>query len=89
MMDEQSMGRRGWIVGIGLVVAAAIGLGAGYLIWGWPTNWYARDVTNLPAGPEDDLIRYGHALDHRHGEPYRQRTPPIRKCASPATTSLA
>jgi thiosulfate dehydrogenase len=29
---------------------------------GWPTNWYARDVTNLPASPENDIIRNGHSL---------------------------
>ena len=50
------------MIGIALVVALAAGLGAGYLIWGWPTNWYARDVTNLPASPENDVIRYGHSL---------------------------
>lgn len=51
---------RGWMVAFGL--AFAIGVGAGYLIWGWPTNWYARDVTKVPPGPEGDLIRYGHDL---------------------------
>ena len=56
------MKHRGWMVGIALVVALAAGLGAGYLLWGWPTNWYARDVTNLPASPENDIIRYGHSL---------------------------
>jgi len=50
------------MIGIALVVALAAGLGAGYLLWGWPTNWYARDVTNLPASPENDVIRYGHSL---------------------------
>ncbi len=50
------------MVGIALVAALAAGVGAGYVIWGWPTNWYARDVTNLPASPENDIIRYGHAL---------------------------
>jgi thiosulfate dehydrogenase len=53
---------RDWRIGIALVVALAAGLGAGYLLWGWPTNWYARDVTNLPASPENDVIRYGHSL---------------------------
>ena len=48
------------MVGIALVAALAAGLGAGYIIWGWPTNWYARDVTNLPAS--HDIIRYGHSL---------------------------
>ena len=40
--------------------AAITGLGAGYVLWGWPTNWYAsRDVATLPATPENELIRYG------------------------------
>jgi thiosulfate dehydrogenase len=53
---------RGWMVGIALVAALAAGVGAGYVIWGWPPNWYARDVTKLPASPANDLIRNGHAL---------------------------
>jgi thiosulfate dehydrogenase len=56
------MKHRGWMVGIALVAALAAGVGAGYVIWGWPTNWYARDVTKLPASPENDIIRNGHAL---------------------------
>lgn len=56
------MKHRGWMVGIALVAALAAGVGAGYVIWGWPTDWYARDVTKLPASPENDLIRNGHAL---------------------------
>jgi thiosulfate dehydrogenase len=52
----------GWMVGIALVAALAAGVAAGYVIWGWPTNWYARDVTNLPASPENDIIRKGHSL---------------------------
>ena len=43
------MKHRGWMVGIALVAALAAGVGAGYVIWGWPPNWYARDVTKLPA----------------------------------------
>ena len=39
---------RGWIVAIGL--ALATGVGAGYVIWGWPTNWYARDVNKVSLG---------------------------------------
>ena len=45
-----------------LVLAAGIGLSLGYLLWGWPTNWYAVDVTKLGPGPENDLIRYGREL---------------------------
>ena len=47
---------------LAVLVAAAAGIGAGYLIWGWPTNWYGRSVATFPSGPEGDLIRYGHAL---------------------------
>jgi hypothetical protein len=56
------MKERDWMVGIPLVVALAPGLDTGYLLWCWPTNWYARDVTSLPASPENDVIRYGHSL---------------------------
>jgi thiosulfate dehydrogenase len=52
----------GWMIGIAVIAALAAGVGAGYLIWGWPTNWYARNVTNLPASPENDIIRFGHSL---------------------------
>ncbi len=51
---------RGWIVAIGL--AFAVGVGTGYLTWGWPTNWYARAVNEVSLGPKGDLIRYGHDL---------------------------
>jgi len=56
------MKHRDWVVAIALIVTAAVGLGVGYLIWGWPTNWYSRDVTQLPPSPENDVIRYGHTL---------------------------
>ena len=49
------------MVGIALVVALAAGLGAGYLLGaGRPIGM--RDVTSLPASPENDIIRYGHSL---------------------------
>ena len=57
------MKHRDWMVGIAL--RRGVGRrtwGRLRLIWGWPTNWYARDVTNLPASPENDIIRYGHSL---------------------------
>ncbi len=45
------------------VVAMLAGLGTGYVLWGWPTNWYAqRDAGMLPATPENELIRYGWQL---------------------------
>jgi thiosulfate dehydrogenase len=44
------------------VAALLAGLGLGYLLWGWPVNWYARSVADLPASPENDMIRQGHAL---------------------------
>ena len=37
-----------------------LGVGAGYLAWGVPKDWYAgHDPAKLPASPENDLIRYG------------------------------
>ena len=60
---------RGWgrlmkslLVTLGLALAAAIGLGAGYLLWDTPKNWYAADVNKLGPGAENDLIRYGRDL---------------------------
>jgi thiosulfate dehydrogenase len=48
---------------IALVVAAAAGLGAGYVLWNKrEVNWYAVDVNKLGPGPENDLIRYGKDL---------------------------
>ena len=45
---------------VALVVAVAVGVGAGYFLWGIPKDWYAnRDPAKLPAGEENDLIRYG------------------------------
>ena len=55
-------GRRPLMIAIALLAAAAAGLVAGYLAWGIPTNWYAKNVDEAPAGKEGDLIRYGHAL---------------------------
>jgi thiosulfate dehydrogenase len=56
-----SLKNRGYAV-LAVTAALAAGLCAGYLIWGWQTNWYARDVAKLPSGPKGDLIGYGHAL---------------------------
>jgi thiosulfate dehydrogenase len=43
--------------------AGFVGLGAGYILWGWPPNWYAfRDVYKLPPSPENQLIQYGWQL---------------------------
>jgi thiosulfate dehydrogenase len=53
---------RGWLAAVALVAAFAAGLGLGNVLWGWPTNWYDRNVTNLPPGPANDVIRKGHAL---------------------------
>ena len=52
------------VIAVAAVVAAmGAGLGTGYAIWGWPTNWYAgHNVSALPPGPETDLIRYGEQL---------------------------
>ena len=53
---------RALLIEIGLVLAVAAGLGAGYVLWGTPTDWYAVDVTKLGKGAENDLIRYGRDL---------------------------
>jgi thiosulfate dehydrogenase len=50
------------LVAAALLAAAAAGLGAGFLAWGIPTNWYAKTVAYAPAGEAGDLIRYGHDL---------------------------
>lgn len=54
---------RSLLIEIGLVLALAVGLGAGYMLWGVSTNWYAvSDVGKLAPSPENDLIRYGRDL---------------------------
>jgi thiosulfate dehydrogenase len=61
---ESGLGRlmKSLLVTLGLALAAAIGLGAGYLLWDTPKNWYAADVDKLGPGAENDLIRYGRDL---------------------------
>lgn len=45
------------------LVAALAGFGAGYLRWGYPVDWYRGAApASLPAGAENDLIRYGWQL---------------------------
>ncbi|MGV1015425.1 MAG: c-type cytochrome [Methyloceanibacter sp.] len=54
---------RTWaIVATACAIAAVSGLGAGYLIWGWPPNFYTANVNSLGPGAENDLIRYGREL---------------------------
>jgi thiosulfate dehydrogenase len=55
-------GGRNLILALGLVGAVAVGLGTGYLLWGWPQDWYRADLAKLPPGPESALIRYGSEL---------------------------
>ena len=42
--------------------SSGAGLGAGYVLWGVPTDWYAVDVAKLGKGAENDLVRYGREL---------------------------
>jgi thiosulfate dehydrogenase len=60
------MKRTSWrhVIAVAAVFGAAgAGLGTGYVLWGWPTNWYAgHDLANLPPGPQSDLIRFGFEL---------------------------
>jgi thiosulfate dehydrogenase len=44
------------------VLAAAAGVGAGYYLWGTPTDWYAVDISKLGKWTQSDLIRYGREL---------------------------
>jgi thiosulfate dehydrogenase len=44
------------------VLAAAAGMGAGYYLWGTPTDWYSVDISKLGKGTESELIRYGREL---------------------------
>lgn len=54
---------RALLIEIGLVLAVAVGLGAGYVLWGVRTDWYAAvDIAKLGTGAENDLIRYGREL---------------------------
>jgi thiosulfate dehydrogenase len=50
------------VLAVAILIAGAAGLGAGYVVWGIPTNWYAKNVENAPAGEAGDLVRYGHNL---------------------------
>ena len=51
------------IAAAAILGAIGAGVAAGYVIWGWPTNWYAgHNVAALPPGPQTDLIRYGGQL---------------------------
>jgi thiosulfate dehydrogenase len=54
---------RDWAtIAVASVIAVLLGFGIGYLLWGWPTNWYTADVDSLGPGAENDLIRYGKDL---------------------------
>jgi thiosulfate dehydrogenase len=54
---------RSLLIEIGLVLAVAIGVGVGFVLWGTTPDWYAvEDVDKLGPGPENDLIRYGKEL---------------------------
>jgi thiosulfate dehydrogenase len=53
---------KGFLIATLLVAAGIAGLGAGYFLWGIPTDWYAADVTKLGKGAENDLVRYGREL---------------------------
>ncbi len=57
-----AQGRWPWALAVASLIAAAAGLGVGYLAWGVPTNWYAKNIDDAPAGETGDLVRYGHAL---------------------------
>jgi thiosulfate dehydrogenase len=50
------------IIEMFIALAAVAGFGAGYLLWDKQASYYTVDVSTLGPGPENDLIRYGHAL---------------------------
>lgn len=57
------MGGREAIAAALVVAAGLAGVGVGYVVWGWPTDWYrARPVEALPAGEKNELVRYGWEL---------------------------
>ena len=45
-----------------IALAALAGFGIGYLLWDKTSSYYSADVAALGTGPENDLIRFGHAL---------------------------
>ncbi len=45
-----------------IALAALAGFGVGYLLWDRTEAHYAVDLAALGPGPENDVIRYGHAL---------------------------
>jgi thiosulfate dehydrogenase len=45
-----------------IALAALAGFGIGYLLWDKTSGAYSADVAALGTGPENDLIRFGHAL---------------------------
>lgn len=45
-----------------IALAALTGFGVGYLLWDRTDAYYAVDLAALGPGPENDVIRYGHAL---------------------------
>jgi thiosulfate dehydrogenase len=45
-----------------IALAAFAGFGVGYLLWDRTDAYYAVDLAALGPGPENDLVRYGHAL---------------------------
>ena len=62
-----------------------IGLGTGYLVWGWPHDSYRVDLAKLPTGPEISLVREGSELVVDTAR-YIGGATKIRPNVSPATT---
>lgn len=54
------MGRWQAVMAAAVAAAGLVGLAAGYVIWGWPTDWYRdRQVQALPGDERGNLVRYG------------------------------
>lgn len=45
-----------------IALAALAAFGAGYLLWDEQASYYSVDISKLGPGPQNDLIRYGHAV---------------------------
>lgn len=62
-MPQSNGGKTVSILLAALLVGSLAGFGGGYLLWGWPKNWYdPPSVHSLPATPENELIRFGWQL---------------------------
>ena len=80
---------RALLIEIGLVLAVAIGVGVGYVLWGTPPNWYANVPMSRSSARGRRTISSAHGKDLIVDTPrLSARTRPILPCAIPATIGL-